>query len=95
MLGNIILFLLFMGAEKLVNRFAGRPVMNGANWYLVVMAILFAVGVSRLSGMELTASQHAQMLGTLVGQLVLPVGVAIYYSRKFSNEKKAAALAES
>ncbi|WP_375768501.1 hypothetical protein NR798_43620 [Archangium gephyra] len=90
---HIIVFLLFIGAEKLVNRIAKRPVMNGAAWYLPVAAIMFGVELVRLNSAipEGHEGQQAQMLGRLVGTFLIPVGVAIYYARKFSSEKEAAA----
>jgi hypothetical protein len=90
---QIIVFLLFIGAEKLVNRIAKRPVMNGAAWYLPVAAIMFGVELMRVNAAipEGNASLQSQMLGRLVGTFLIPVCAAIYYARKFSSDKAAAA----
>jgi hypothetical protein len=97
MVGQIILFLLFMGAEKLVNRKAGYPRMNGAGWYLVTAAILFgAILISQASSVpdsgsaERNAELMGQLIGGLVGAFMLPVGAAIYYSNKFARARAAA-----
>jgi len=98
--GQIILFLLFMGAEKVVNRIAKRPLMNGAAWYLVAAVIVFMIAVTQgtsaiAAQTELGAGMKAQLqgrvVGTLIGSFLLPVGAAIYYSRKFSRERETAA----
>lgn len=90
---HIIVFLLFIGAEKLVNRIAKRPVMNGAAWYLAVAAIMFGVELMRLNSAipEGKMGLHAELMGRLVGTFLIPVCVAIYYARKFSSDKAAAA----
>ena len=97
MVGQIILFLLFMGAEKVVNRQAGRPLMNGASCYLVTAAILFVAMVifqvnsfpAHLSS-EQNAALSGRLVGGLMGAFLFPVGAAIYYSNKFAREKEAA-----
>lgn len=90
---QIIVFLLFIGAEKLVNRLAKRPVMNGAAWYLPVAAIMFGVELMHVHSAipEGSRSLQAQMVGRLVGTFLIPVCAAIYYARKFSSDREAAA----
>ncbi|MFY0527992.1 hypothetical protein ACN28I_34165 [Archangium gephyra] len=90
---QIIVFLLFIGAEKLVNRIAKRPVLNGAAWYLPVAAIMFGIELVRLNSAipEGHASLQAQMLGRLVGTFLIPVCAAIYYARRFSSARAVAA----
>jgi predicted transporter len=90
---HFIVFLLFIGAEKLVNRIAKRPLMNGAAWYLAAAAILFGIALVRINS-AVPAGQggtHATLMGQLVGNFLIPVGIGIYYARKFSKEKEAAA----
>ena len=97
MLGQIILFLLFMGAEKGVNRIAGRPLMNGAQCYLFAAVIFFVVGLFQVSSVQLPDDSVAQgqvyghVFGSMCGAFLLPVGVAIYYSKKFARAKAAGA----
>ena len=90
---HIIVFLLFIGAEKLVNRIAKRPVMNGAAWYLPVAAIMFGVELMRLNSAipEGKMGLHAELMGRLVGTFLIPVCAAIYYARKFASDRAAAA----
>jgi uncharacterized membrane protein len=99
---QIIVFLLFIGAEKLVNRIAKRPLMNGAAWYLVAAPIMFVIALvhgnsviaARAEEGVRDSAMHGRLWGSLVGSLIgtfiLPVGAAIYYARKFSREKEAA-----
>jgi hypothetical protein len=96
---QIIVFLLFIGAEKLVNRIAKRPLMNGAAWYLVAAPIMFVIAL--VQGNSLIAARaeeevrnaelHGQLWWDLIATFILPVGAAIYYARKFSREREAAA----
>ncbi|RKG80721.1 hypothetical protein D7W79_07130 [Corallococcus exercitus] len=96
MLLQIIVFLLFIGAEKLVNRSAKRPLMNGAGWYLVVASIMFVMGFVHINSVVATGDMgmHAELLGRLIGIFIFPVGTAIHYARKFSRERVAAASEE-
>ncbi|RKH40783.1 hypothetical protein D7X55_22765 [Corallococcus sp. AB049A] len=90
-LGPIILFLLFMGAEKVVNRIAKRPLMNGAAWYLGAAAVLFVWTWMRGNSLiaeragEGAMGMQAEFLGRVIGHFLLPVGAAIHYARKFER----------
>ncbi|MGE6761084.1 hypothetical protein ACQKGO_23900 [Corallococcus interemptor] len=90
-LGPIILFFLFMGAEKVVNRIAKRPLMNGAAWYLGAAAVAFVwtlkQGSSRIaeSAGSVDMGMQAEFLGRVIGHFLLPVCAAIHYARKFER----------
>ena len=100
MLEQVILVLLFIGAAQVVNRLAKRPVMNGAAWYLVAAVIVYtsAVDQGRLAlnaQSQLTETMRLDLFAELVlrhfGTMLLPACAAIYYARKFSKAKAAAA----
>ncbi|WP_375769597.1 hypothetical protein NR798_01565 [Archangium gephyra] len=81
---QLFFLLLLMGAGKLVNRIAGRPLMNGAECFLVLEAILF-VGAIFPSAMR----NDAFGMGEVIGAFIIPVVVGIHYSRKFANTRQA------
>lgn len=93
----IILFLLFMAAEKGVNRWARRPLMNGARWYLVAASIILVIELIQASSLplpedpELKGRVLGELVGGMCGAFLLPVGAAIYYSKKFARAKEATA----
>lgn len=95
MQGQIILFLLFMGAEKGVNRIAGRPLMNGASCYLVAAFIFFVGGLFQVSSAQLPdgsgarAEVWAHVFVSMCGAFLFPVWAGIHYSMKFANAKAA------
>ncbi len=97
MTGQIILFLLFMAAEKGVNRWARRPLMNGAKWYLVAAPIFFVIMIIQASSLPMPEDPGlkgrvlGEILGGACGAFLLPVGAAIYYSKKFARAKEATA----
>ncbi|WP_375766631.1 hypothetical protein NR798_33780 [Archangium gephyra] len=100
MLEQVILFLLFIGAAQVVNRLAKRPVMNGAAWYLVAAVIVYTSAFDRdrlalNAQSQLTETMRLKLLTEMmlrhVRNMLLPACVAIYYARKFSKAKAAAA----
>ena len=90
---QIIIFLLFIGAEKLVNRAVQRPLMNGSAWYLVAASIMFVLALMHIHSVVPPGDggMYAEQVGTLIGNFALPAGAAIYYARKFSRQRAAAA----
>jgi hypothetical protein len=96
LLCQIVVFLLFMGVAKGVNRIAGRPLMNGAQYYLIAAAILLIVGLmvqfsAFLKPDDTRALEQVPMgIGKMIGAFFLPVVAAIYYSNKFSRAKEPA-----
>lgn len=83
-----------------MNRIAKRPLMNGSAWYLVAATIVFVIALKQGSSMisartdlgeAMSAQLYGQLVGGLFGSFLLPVGAAIYYSRKFAREREAAA----
>ncbi|REG34638.1 hypothetical protein ATI61_103544 [Archangium gephyra] len=76
-----------MGVGKIVNLIVGRPLMNGARWYLFAGAICFLVMIipTTVGG---NMGAHAVRQGEIIGEFLIPVVIAIHYSRKFSNARQ-------
>lgn len=87
--GQIILFLVFMGLAKLINKVKKRKVINGALAYLGVGSLLLVVSILRMSfNTEIDSGLKAELTGSIFGSMLLPLGAAIYYTIKFRKQKQ-------
>jgi hypothetical protein len=83
-----------MGAEKIVNRTAKRPLLNGAAWYLPAVACWIVIEIIQFSSIKLPedpvvqAEMMARMTGAIIGGFFLPVGAAVYYALKFTRAQQ-------
>ena len=87
--GLLVLLGIFLGMAALINRFAGKPVANGAFYFLVVAAAFFPVSVL----FALSGNDGAYALGGVFGSFLIPVAAALYLNRRFKRQRTASASA--
>ena len=96
---GVIVVLVCTGLGGIVNRVAGRPLVNGA-LVGIVAAILFAVGFSAYIASfpefgKLSPGKQGELIGGEFGSMLLGVAIGWYFSRKFKAKQAAYAAAKS
>ena len=96
---GVAVVLACMGLGGIVNRIAGRPLVNGA-LVGIVAAILFAVGFSAYLASfpefgKLSPGKQGELIGGEFGSMLLGVAIGWYFSRKFKAKQAAYAAGRS
>jgi len=96
---GVIVVLVCTGLGGIVNRVAGRPLVNGA-LVGIVAAILFAVGfsayIASLPGFgKLSPGKQGELIGGEFGSMLLGVAIGWYFSQKFKAKRAAHAAGRS
>lgn len=86
MLGPVILLGVLLLAGWVVNRLAGKPVLNAAKVFLWVAAGAMVWSALRLldaNGVDLATGGSAYVMGRIVGTWILPMLLAAHLARRF------------
>ncbi|AKJ01053.1 hypothetical protein ATI61_114237 [Archangium gephyra] len=86
---QLFVLIFFMLVGKIVNGISGRPLMNGAKWYLVQGAICFPLVMLPVIAAGGNGQFDDVRLGEILAAFFIPGAVALHYSRKFSGAQRA------